>query len=103
MSSSHQCVLKNPTAGTRELYEQACRLLSEFWDGRPIRLINFYVSRLTEEEGRQLSLFDTTDYEKQEKAEKTMDNIREKFGAGAIKRAAFLKPDTGKKGKVDKM
>jgi len=99
VSSSHQCVLKNPTAGTRELYEYACRLLAELWDGRPIRLLNFYVSRLTEEEGRQLSFFDTTDYEKQEKAEKTMDNIREKFGAGAIKRAAFLKPDTGKKEK----
>ena len=95
ISSSHQCVLKNPTAGTRELYGHACRLLSEFWDGRPIRLLNFYVSRLTEEEGRQISLFDTTDYEKQEKAERTMDAIREKFGAGAIKRAAFLHPEEG--------
>ncbi len=94
ISSSHQCVLKNPTAGTRELYEYACRLLSEFWDGRPIRLLNFYVSRLTEEEGRQMSLFDTTDYEKQEKAEKAMDSIREKFGAGAVKRAAFIKTDS---------
>ncbi len=97
VSSSHQCVLPNPTAGTRELYEHACRLLSEFWDGKPIRLLNFYVSRLTEEESRQMTLFDTTDYEKQEKAEKAMDSIREKFGAGAIKRAAFLRPEDGKK------
>lgn len=96
VSSSHQCVLKNPTASTRELYEYACRLLREFWDGKPIRLLNFYVSRLTEEEGRQMSLFDTTDYEKQEKADAAMDAIREKFGAGAIKRAAFLK--TGRDG-----
>ncbi len=93
MSSSHRCVLRNPAAGTRELYEYACRLLSEFWDGRPVRLLNFAVSRVTEEEGRQLSLFDTTDYEKQEKAEKTMDAIREKFGAGAVKRAAFLRTE----------
>ena len=98
VSSSHQCVLPNPTAGTKELYGHACRLLYEFWDGKPIRLLNFYVSRLTEEEGRQMSLFDNTDYEKQEKADQAMDAIRNKFGAGAIKRAAFLKPDcTGAK------
>ena len=96
VSSSHQCVLPNPTAGTRELYQHACRLLSEFWDGKPIRLLSFYVSRLTEEEGRQLSLFDTNDYEKQEKADAAMDAIRERFGAGAIKRAAFLKTETPK-------
>lgn len=95
VSSSHQCVLPNATAGTRELYEHACRLLSELWDGKPIRLLNFYASRITAEEGRQLSLFDTTDYAKQEKADAAMDAIREKFGAGAIKRAAFLKPGTG--------
>ena len=41
-----------------------------------------------------MSLFDTTDYEKQEKAEKAMDAIREKFGAGAVRRAVFL--DSGK-------
>ena len=90
ISSSHQCVVKNPTSVTRELYEYACRLLDEFWDGRPVRLFNFAVSRVSEEENRQLSLFDTMDYEKQEKADKAMDDIRKKFGAGAVKRAVFL-------------
>ncbi|MBR6642874.1 MAG: DNA polymerase IV, partial [Lachnospiraceae bacterium] len=74
-------------------------LLSEFWDGKPIRLLNFYASRLTEDEGRQLSLFDDIDYEKQEKADAAMDAIRERFGAGAIKRAAFLKTGDSKGGK----
>ncbi len=95
VSMSHQCVLKNPTSGTRELYEYACRLFTELWDSRPLRLLNFYVSRVTEEDGRQLSFFDETDYEKQEKADKAMDAIREKFGAGAIKRAVFLDKEKG--------
>ena len=101
VSASHQCVLNNPTAGTRELFEQAKILLQELWDGRPIRLLNFTVSRMTEEESRQLSFFDTTDYEKQEKAEKAMDAIRGKFGAGAIKRAVFL-PTQENKGESEK-
>ncbi|MGN0506166.1 MAG: DNA polymerase IV [Lachnospiraceae bacterium] len=90
VSMSHQKVLQSPTSGTRELYEYACKLFDELWDGRPLRLLSFYVSRLTEEESRQLQLFDTTDYEKQEKAERAMDAIRERFGSGAVKRAVFL-------------
>jgi len=90
VSSSHQCVVNNPTSVTIELYDYACRLLKELWDGRPVRLFNFAVNRVGEEDSRQLSLFDTTDYEKQEKAEKAMDDIRKKFGAGAVKRAVFL-------------
>jgi len=90
VSATHQCVVQNPTSVTKELYEYACRLFAEMWDGRPIRLLNFAAGRVSEEESRQLSFFETTDYEKQEKADKAMDDIRKKFGAGAVKRAVFL-------------
>ena len=40
--------------------------------------------------GRQMSLFDNTDYEKLERLDKAMDSIKDKFGAGAIKRASAL-------------
>ncbi len=97
ISHSHQCVIQNPTDVTKELYEYACRLFEEFWDGRPIRLIQFAVGKVGETTGRQLSLFDTMDYEKQEKADKAMDEIRKKFGAGAVKRAVFLEKKDGEK------
>ncbi len=31
---SHQCVLTSATNITREVYEAACRLFDEMWDGR---------------------------------------------------------------------
>ena len=37
-----------------------------------------------------MSLFDTTDYEKMEKMDQAVDQIRKKFGSNAIMRASFL-------------
>ena len=50
------------------------------------------MSRVSREEsGRQLSLFDKTDYEKLEKVDQAVDKIRKKYGQNAIMRASFLK------------
>lgn len=46
-----------------------------------------------EGEGRQLSLFDHYDYEKQEKLDAAIDEIRKRFGTDAIMRATFLNQD----------
>ncbi|MCB5521142.1 hypothetical protein LIP81_21980, partial [Erysipelatoclostridium ramosum] len=71
---------------------QACRLFDELWDGAPIRLLGVRTSRVSREEsGRQLSLFDHTDYDKLEKMDQAVDEIRKKFGTGAVMRASFLK------------
>ena len=39
---------------------------------------------------RQLDLFDDTDYDKLAKADATLDEIRERFGIDAVKRAVFV-------------
>lgn len=89
---SHQMVLPAPTDITSELHLQACRLFDELWDGTPIRLLGVRTSKVSREDGvRQLSLFDTTDYDKLEKMDQAVDSIRKKFGSDAIMRASFLK------------
>ena len=44
----------------------------------------------SEDGGRQMNLFDNTDYEMLERLDKAMDSIKGRFGAGAIKRASSL-------------
>lgn len=88
---SHQKVMQAPTNLTGEIYEAVCQLFDELWDGTPIRLLGVYTSKVSREErGRQLSLFDTTDYEKMEKMDQAVDKIRKKFGSNSIMRASFL-------------
>ena len=88
---SHQKVMAAPTNITGEIYREVCRLFDELWDGTPIRLLGVCTSRVSrEEKGRQMSLFDHTDYEKMEKLDHAVDEIRKKFGSDAVMRASFL-------------
>lgn len=90
---SHQCVLEHPTNITNEIHSVACRLFDELWDGTPIRLIGIQTSRVMEDSGRQMNLFDNTDYEKLEKLDKAVDSIRKRFGTDSIKRASFVQQE----------
>ncbi len=88
---SHQSVLPAATNITKEIFDTACRLFDELWDGTPIRHLGIHTSRASmDNAARQLSLFDTTDYEKLEKLDRAVDSIREKFGSDALLRASFL-------------
>lgn len=88
---SHQCALPAATNITQEIYAKVSRLFDEMWDGTPIRLLGVSATKVSrEEQVRQLSLFDQTDYDKLEKLDRAMDSIRTRFGAGAVKRASSL-------------
>ncbi len=90
--ASHQCALTSATNITQEIYAKVCRLFDEKWDGTPIRLLGVSTSKASREEsGRQMNLFDTTDYEKLQKLDKAMDTIRQKYGTKAIQRASFIR------------
>lgn len=88
--TSHQRVLEVPTNITGELHRYVCELFDELWDGKPIRHLGVHTSKVNREEsGRQMSLFDHTDYAKLEKLDEAIDSIRHRYGMDAVKRAVF--------------
>lgn len=118
---SHQGILDAATNITKEIYDKACCLFDELWDQRPIRLLGVSTGRVSKGNGyRQLDLFDSVGglsgwdlgksskdqmlkYEKLERLDQAIDQIREKFGSDAVMRASFLNQDKighmiGKKG-----
>lgn len=95
---SHQKKLKTATNITREIYESACQVFDESWNKIPIRHLGIHTSQVVTEDTRQLNFFDTFNYEKLEKLDKTIDEIRNRFGSDSIVRASFANSD-----KIDHM
>lgn len=95
--ASHQCALPTASNITQEIYQTVCALFDEKWDGTPIRLLGVATTKVSkEEQGRQMNLFDDTDYGKLEKLDKAMDAIRERYGTGAVIRASSMQEIQGK-------
>lgn len=88
---SHQKRVKASTNLTLEIYDAASELFLQLWNGDPIRHLGVHTSRV-QDDGfmRQMVLFDEVDYEKISRMEETVDNIRERFGIDAVKRAVFI-------------
>lgn len=62
-SCSRQTQLDRPIATSRALYDCACQLFGELWNGTPIRLLGIRTSKLVSEDTPiQLSLFDTLSF-----------------------------------------
>lgn len=90
-SVSHQMALDNPTNITEEIFESACKLLEEFWDGIPLRHLGIHTSKVTPANAyRQANLFESKDYQKLQRLNQTLDAVRKRFGNDSIFRAAFL-------------
>lgn len=92
-TQSHQLTLGTATDSTAVLYENACRLLKEFWDLTPVRLIGLRGSRISDDSYEQISLFETEKTRKLKELEKAVDSIRGKYGIDSIRRARFLEED----------
>ena len=91
VDTSHQRKMLNATASTKEIFTNAKELLKQMYiKGTPIRLIGLRVDDLTDKEEMQLSLFKDTKNEKQEKLDKTIDKLKEKYGYNLITRAGKM-------------
>ncbi len=87
---SHQKKLDCATSNTKDIYLKAKELLSQMYKGQAIRLVSLKVDNLTNRKETQLSLFDNDNNKKQERLDKTVDKLKEKFGYTIITRAGKL-------------
>ena len=89
--ASHQMTLNNATNITIEIHRCACQLFDSLWNGKVIRHLGIHTSRIKDHmDMRQLDMFDTTDYEKLEHMDATVDKIRMRYGRDSLKRAVFV-------------
>lgn len=78
---SHQKKLVNPTNNTDEIKKIVNELLNEMGELEPIRLVGIRLDNLTDNLYRQFSIFDDEkEIEKNDKLQKVLDNIKEKYG-----------------------
>jgi len=87
-----QMMLPLPTNLSGELFQTSFALLQAHYDWRrPIRSLGVRTGHLIEEkQADQISLFPCERREKQEKLERTLDEICGQFGHGAVRRAVLL-------------
>ncbi len=83
---TRQATLPQPTTDSAAILAVAEDLLMQNWDSRtPVRLIGVGVSNL-QTPTRQLSLWDTQDYAKQNRLEQAVKELQARFGDSAIHR-----------------
>ena len=90
---SHQKILHGATNITTELFDTACTVFDEAWDGvTPLRQLGVQVTRLSSEPYQQYDLFSgmsPKQYEHKLRLDETVDRLRDKFGEDIIRRAKF--------------
>lgn len=89
LNYSHQRKLPYSTDSTNEIWEIACQLLDELWQGQPLRHLGVRVGELCQNDFIQPAFF-VRDRVKERKIDETIDEIRQRFGAQAIIRSSYL-------------
>lgn len=96
---SHQKLLHGATNNTEQLFDSACCVFDEAWDGiTPLRQLGVQMTRLTSQPYQQYDLFSgmsPVQYERKLRLDETVDALRDKFGEDIIRRAKFAQDPEG--------
>lgn len=87
---SKQKKLAAPTDSTIEIAHTVYSLLDSLWNGIPLRHLGVHLSMLSTNEVTQLDLFNYKNIEKQKTLDKTIDDLRVRFGKTSLVRGVFL-------------
>jgi len=86
---SRQKKLQYFTDCTQDIYKNICDLFDKVWDKKAIRQLGISVSELEESKFQQMSMFKDRTSLNNEKLDKVIDIIREKYGEKAVIRGVF--------------
>ena len=105
--ASHQMLLHGATNITGEIFDAACKVFDELWDGvTPLRQVGVQMTRLSHEPYQQYDLFSglsPCQYERKLRLDETVDALRDKFGEDIIRRGKFAQsPGQHMAGGLDK-
>ncbi|MBE5785253.1 MAG: DNA polymerase IV [Clostridiales bacterium] len=98
---SHQRKLKEATDVTKEIFEVSKQLFDELWDREtPLRLLGVALTDIDRFSMSQMTFFPDAEKEKQRRIDRAADDIRSRFGTGAILRGGIYGANVGKKHKA---
>ena len=90
---SHQIMLHGATNITGEIFDTACCIFDEAWDGiTPLRQLGVQMTRLSNEPYQQFDFFSgmsAQQFEKKLRLDETVDALRDKFGEDIVRRGKF--------------
>ena len=98
---SHQKKLTYSTSSTKEILKISKEILDEMYNNKYIRLVGLTLGSLETKDEIQMSMFDIDT--KQTKLDKTLDELKDKYGFNLVSRASKLNVKEYVKGKEKKI
>ena len=83
-------MIAEATSSTKIIFNVVKELLEETIINNPVRLLGVRVDNLVDGKESQLSIFTLNENIKNNKIDKTIDNLKNKYGFSSIKRASEL-------------